>query len=109
MTASRNKAYIRIHVYIHRNWTKAGFCEQCQKVCKTQWANKDMLYLLNPDDWLELCPSCHFKYDRDFNGLHQNLGRPKGLKDKVKRKPGAGLHWAEKRKTKGLYILTQTI
>lgn len=58
-----SKEYMRIHTYLHRYWLKSGICEHCGRIGKTQWADKNGNYKLNRDEWLELCPKCHHKYD----------------------------------------------
>lgn len=63
------KGYVALHKYVRRRYPIANECQFCQKQCKTHLANKTGDYLRELSDWLELCPSCHAKYDRD-NNLH---------------------------------------
>lgn len=62
-----NIKYYSIHAYILKHFIKSGICEHCNKEAKTDWANKDGKY--NREDrnnWIELCRSCHKKYDYKF-------------------------------------------
>lgn len=77
--------YNTTHKYMLRNYKKTGVCDHCNSVTKTQWANKSGNYdRRDIDDWLELCPKCHSKYDGrtsgfDFNHnyeLEKQTGRP---------------------------------
>lgn len=56
--------YGAVHQWLRRKWVKMGICECCEKICKTQWANKSGEYdRFDVNDWFELCPSCHAYYD----------------------------------------------
>ena len=47
---------------------KTGQCTNCAEERKTEWANKSGKYLEDEkSDWLELCISCHRKYDFQYN------------------------------------------
>jgi hypothetical protein len=60
------------HRFISRRKTKTGVCTACRERPKpyknnqfgTDWANiKGHVYSHNPDDYVELCRSCHMLYD----------------------------------------------
>lgn len=64
------------HRWIQKRWKKTGVCEQCNTHTQpfgkrhfgTEWANKAHDYnRMNREDWMELCPKCHAKYDKQFN------------------------------------------
>ena len=70
------RTYNRIHQWNLRHWVKLGTCEHCQEPKTTQWANKTGQYLLGiKEDWLELCPACHGKYDKETFGREHPNGR----------------------------------
>ena len=59
-----SKGYNAIHQHRLRTYTKTGACQHCKKESKTQWANISGDYRKDDiSDWLELCPSCHGKFD----------------------------------------------
>lgn len=51
---------------------KAIRCENCGTKNKVQWSNKDHKYKDNKNDWQQLCPKCHTKYDRKNNNKNFN-------------------------------------
>ena len=59
--------YRGLHHWMKKEFGKAFKCEFCGKTRTTpksiQWANKTGKYLRDRNDWLELCASCHKKYD----------------------------------------------
>lgn len=61
------REYERIHAWIHRNYGKALICEskECKNISKRfQWAlKKGCKYERNRGSFIQLCPSCHKKYD----------------------------------------------
>jgi len=58
--------YIALHQRIYKLFGKASKCEACQtKLAKRYtWANISGEYIFDKKDWLQLCSSCHIKYDR---------------------------------------------
>jgi len=59
-------SYGAIHIYLRKEYGKADHCEFCNsKIAKRfEWALKSGLrYSININDYLQLCPSCHRKYD----------------------------------------------
>lgn len=58
------KEYKAVHYQINKDFGKANKCEFCKlnnlNYC---WANRDGKYLKDRGNWLELCYSCHKKYD----------------------------------------------
>lgn len=60
--------YDKIHTYIRRNYPKASKCENEKCTHKSpkmfHWAlKKGRTYSTNLEDYIQLCPSCHSKYD----------------------------------------------
>ena len=98
--------YNYIHQWNLRNWVKTGVCEHCKQDKITEWSSKSHDYIRqDKSDWQELCTKCHSKYDREVLGVRvgrpklnkpklpkRPMGRPKGTKDKVKRKYGTGVY-----------------
>ena len=61
------------HAWIYRHKGKAGKCVFCNKKdCRYTWANISGIYKRDLNDYMELCYSCHKKYDLD-------RGRPSAL------------------------------
>lgn len=57
-----------IHWWLRRHHPKAGTCEECGRLGKTDWA-----FLHHPEpytrvlsDYAELCRSCHVRFDRGY-------------------------------------------
>lgn len=65
--------YKNIHDWVKRHKAKTGICSHCLQNRgtdtghATQWANIDHQYRRILDDYIELCPSCHKKYDLQYN------------------------------------------
>lgn len=61
-----NPGYDALHSWVER-WAgkaKEGMCRKCGGHKNMQWANKSHQYKRDLTDWIRLCKSCHFKYDR---------------------------------------------
>ena len=64
-----NVGYFGIHSWIRKYKEKTGICQHCNKNVgivypnSTHFANKDHQYKRDLEDYMELCPSCHKKYD----------------------------------------------
>ena len=72
--------YSGLHTWIHRNLGRAKKCEykNCKYPRKNKankiiykpkiynWANISREYKRDVSDWIQLCPSCHAKYDRNL-------------------------------------------
>lgn len=87
-----SKEYHRAHYYLRTNHGKANKCEskECLGVSRNyEWAlKKGKEYSFNKDDYLQLCKSCHSKYD--FKGVKK---LPKETREKMSvarmgKKPG---------------------
>ena len=60
----KNKKYRKLHTWVESKKGKPKKCCFCKKETgRFHWANISGLYLDNLSDWMELCVSCHFKYD----------------------------------------------
>lgn len=56
--------YLSMHQWIRYNYGKPTKCERCNSTKNVQWANKSHNYEReNRNDWMQLCCSCHRKYD----------------------------------------------
>src|SRR3990167_9733602 len=79
--------YGGLHCYIKKMFGKPIKCDYCgiknknviykknnklEKRSKIQWANKSGKYLRNRNDWLQLCPKCHAKYDKRWLKRNRN-------------------------------------
>jgi hypothetical protein len=58
--------YASMHIYVRKKYQKTGICHICKKEPKTR-IEMDLIkgrdYSYNVEDYMELCPSCHKKYD----------------------------------------------
>ena len=65
---SSKPSYQAVHKWLRRNFGKAQFCEN--KLCqhtnpkRFSWANVSKKYLRDRADYIQLCMSCHIKWDR---------------------------------------------
>ena len=58
-------SYSAIHHFLIRNFPKAKICDQCREPAKTQYAViHGRPYSRKREDYRELCPTCHAKYDQ---------------------------------------------
>ena len=56
--------YDALHSYLGRHFPKTGACDECRASAKTQYALiHGKVYSRNRDDYRELCPRCHARYD----------------------------------------------
>jgi hypothetical protein len=67
------ESYGAIHAWLRKNFPKTGVCDHCGEEHKTQFAlRKGEQHRRERAAYLELCRSCHSKYDRDIavqNGI----------------------------------------
>lgn len=89
-----------IHQVLIAEFPKVGACEDCGKVGKTDyaflWHPKE--HTRNPDDYVELCRSCHFKFDEPVvkRGRIMNANKTREQNQEAGRK-GASIRWAAQR------------
>lgn len=58
--------YRELHRWVQRWLGKADHCEQCGKTGgdkRYHWANIDHKYRRVLEDYIQLCPKCHYNYD----------------------------------------------
>src|SRR3989304_10149394 len=57
--------YIYLHHRINKRFGKPIGCELCGNKDKKvyHWANKTGNYSEDREDWIRLCPKCHYRYD----------------------------------------------
>lgn len=57
--------YVAAHLWLIQHYPKSGICESCGEHRKTQHAFSGATgsWSRNRDDYLELCPSCHKRFD----------------------------------------------
>ena len=63
--------YAGLHKWVNEKLGKAKLCGHCGSTNLDkhyEWANKSHVYKRNLDDWIQLCQSCHKKYDKGFEG-----------------------------------------
>jgi hypothetical protein len=55
--------YSTLHRWVQKHKGKAMICDKCGSTSKVEWANTNRKYERNLFDWIQLCHSCHMKYD----------------------------------------------
>ena len=61
--------YYGLHTWVQRTLGKAEKCSICGETKKRiDWANRSRQYMRDIDDWLQLCSTCHGKYDTGHRG-----------------------------------------
>jgi len=59
-----NISYSQAHLWLREHYVKTGRCRKCRKKKFTEWAlKKGHKYTRHKKDYMELCRSCHKKYD----------------------------------------------
>lgn len=58
--------YHGLHCWVRRNKGKPQKCVDCGSEEHVYWSNESGMYLRDLDDWVERCPKCHSKHDRQF-------------------------------------------
>ena len=58
-------SYYAIHRWIRIHFIRPDYCEIClsKKVKRFEWANITGIYTRDREDYLNLCTTCHKKYD----------------------------------------------
>ena len=56
--------YSTLHRWVQAQRGTASKCEWCGSTSKMEWANISREYRRELDDWMQLCHSCHMKYDK---------------------------------------------
>lgn len=65
--------YSGLHNWIRRNYGKPKQCHNCKSRKNVQWANISQSYSRDRNDWVELCVSCHHRFDgKSKNILNKN-------------------------------------
>lgn len=62
----RSSEYRRVHIWIERQLGTPSKCVRCSipsRTTKYHWANISGEYKKDVNDWIRLCPSCHWKMD----------------------------------------------
>ena|SRR3990167_6365288 len=59
--------YFGLHDWIEKEKGKASYCsfDETHTSTRFHWANKSHKYKRDVEDWMQLCPKCHQKYDRE--------------------------------------------
>ena len=71
--------YVAIHLWLYKKLTKTGKCNN--PICnyrnpkRTEWASISRLNRRNICDYIELCPSCHRKYDINKLSIQELYGK----------------------------------
>jgi hypothetical protein len=62
-----NVGFHALHTWLRRKYGIPKTCEFCGSTKNVQWASKKQKYTRKRKDWLNLCASCHKKYDIKMN------------------------------------------
>lgn len=60
--------YSTIHKWVKRHFGSVVRCETCGTEDDVQWANKSWQYKRERGDWMQLCRTCHYRYDHAGGG-----------------------------------------
>jgi hypothetical protein len=77
--------YFALHRWVQRHKGKAKKCAECGSEKNVQWANISHDYKRELDDYKEMCPKCHRRYDMSTLGVatkKYNLNKKKKCKKK---------------------------
>ena len=68
-------SYTGIHTWLKTNYGKAIKCEHCKNpnLKRYEWANVSKKYKKDISDWIQLCTSCHRKYDKGTKILEKRF------------------------------------
>ena len=70
----KNIGYISIHSWNNRHHPKKGTCKYCRENKKTVWAlKKGKKHRRGIKNYIELCQSCHIKYDMTEKWARKSL------------------------------------
>lgn len=70
--------YTGLHTWINKEYGKALVCEQCESTKNVDWAKrKGKEYSRDRENWLQLCRSCHHRYDGRIKNLKVSSSKPK--------------------------------
>ena len=64
MWKGKDVKYAGIHMWINRKLERPKQCTNCPSERYIQWANISKEYKRDLDDWIDLCNSCHQKWDK---------------------------------------------
>lgn len=67
--------YKALHYWVNKYLGKPPVCEHCQKEedgRKIHWANISGEYRKEVGDWIRLCVSCHYKFDKQYERRRKN-------------------------------------
>jgi hypothetical protein len=72
-------SYVAKHMWIIKHYGNASKCSfnPSHVARRYEWANISGEYKRDISDYLELCPSCHRKYDYDKKALKRGNGKKK--------------------------------
>lgn len=79
MPRTLSSTYSAVHQWVRRNWGHAKQCQHCRKEGgRLSWASKHGKMTRLKKDWMQLCYSCHKKYDNKRLGVQSwNKGKRK--------------------------------
>lgn len=88
MIKPRSNQYVNIHIWITLHYGKASKCNLCDgsTAKRFEWALKrGCAYAKDINNFFELCPSCHRKYDMDasIKRAHKSISKVDPLSNKV--------------------------
>lgn len=73
-------SYKALHMWVKRNLGVASYCtfDLSHKASRYHWANASGKYLRDLNDFIQLCPTCHKRHDKQLNQPMRNIFNNKG-------------------------------
>lgn len=107
-------SYSACHAFLSRHYPKTGRCDECGSPAKTHYALiKDRAYSKDRQDYRELCPRCHARYDQGGAQNSQAKLTPAQVSEIRLRyqpgRPGPGLKDGSLRHLAGEYNVSHTV
>lgn len=77
----KSMRYHAVHGWVRRTFGKASKCETCGATARVHWSNKFHTYQRKREDWQQLCPKCHYEFDKNLppapKEIHKTIDRTK--------------------------------
>lgn len=69
------------HIWVRKMYGSAYRCEKCgiEGLKRYHWSNIDHKYKRDIKDWQQLCPKCHYKYDKENIRIIDNRPNRKAI------------------------------
>lgn len=61
--------YKSLHEWVYRKYGKPKICEKCGAIKNLEWALGNKKQSRDLKDWIQLCRSCHKRYDKIIHNI----------------------------------------